>query len=91
MKLTCDPSKGGCGKSIEIDQQVLIAIWQAHQQKRELDCVTDECERKLTHRQIEDLVGALEKSYKKRTNQGSSLHIKVKNVPKGGRAYGSGR
>jgi len=88
VRLTCDSTKGGCGKSIEIDQQVLTAIWQAHQQKRELDCVTDGCARKLTHLQIENLVAALQRSQKSGTKPPPSLHIKVKDVPSGGRAYG---
>lgn len=91
MRLTCDPEKGGCGKSIEITKVVLAAFWEAYQQKRELDCVTDGCERKVTHRQIKALVEAFQKSQKQGTPKRPSRHIKVKNVPKGGRAYGSGR
>ena len=91
MRLTCDPAKGGCGKSLVLDQQALTAIWSAYRQERELDCPTDGCARKLTHRQIKDLVEAVEKSYKSGTNQGSSLHIEVKDVPNPGRAYGQGR
>lgn len=88
MNLTCDPTKGGCGKSIEMTRQVMMAFWGAYKQKRELDCTTDGCERKVSHRQIKGLVEALQKS---RTPKPSPLHIKVKNVPKDGRAYGQGR
>lgn len=88
MKLTCDLARGGCGKSIEIDQQVLAAFWEAYQQTRELDCTTDGCERKVSHRQIKGLVEALQKSQKPGTPKPPSLHIKMKDVPSGGRAYG---
>jgi hypothetical protein len=91
VRLTCDLAKGGCGNSIEISKQVLTAIWQAHQQKRELDCVTDGCARKLTLQQIENLVTALQKSHNSGTKQPPSRHLSIEDVPRGGRAYGSGR
>ena len=62
MRLTCDAERGGCGKSIEITQQVMVAFWEANQQKRELDCVTDGCERKVSHRQIKGLLEAFRKA-----------------------------
>ena len=89
MNLTCDPGRGGCGKSIEMTKQVMMAFWEAYQQKRELDCTTDGCERKVSHRQIKGLIEALQKSQKSGTPRPASLHIKMKDVPSGGRAYGS--
>jgi len=88
VKLTCDPTKGGCGKSIEMTKQVMIAFWEAYQQKRELDCTTDGCERRVLHHQIKGLIEALQKSQKSGTPKPSPLHIKVRDVPNGGRAYG---
>ena len=74
-----------------MDRQVLTAFWEAHQQKRELACPTEGCGRKVSRRQIKGLVEALQKTKKPGTARPNSSHIKVKDVPSGGRAYGQGR